>query len=117
MKSIRDQLVERRVPQFLVAYVGISWGIVQFVDFMERYGISPHWTDFTLLGLGLLLPSVVLFTYNHGKPGKDDWTRTEKVAIPLNVVLAISILFLAFQNKELGATTRSITLLDEGGKE
>jgi tetratricopeptide (TPR) repeat protein len=117
MKSIRDQLVERRVPQFLIAYVGISWGIVQFVDFLERYGISPHWTDFTLLGLGLLLPSVILFTFNHGKPGKDDWTRTEKVAIPLNVAIATAILFLAFQNKELGATTRSITMLDEGGKE
>ena len=117
MKSIKDQLVERRVPQFLVAYVGVSWGIVQFVDFMERYGISPHWTDFTLLGLALLLPSVILFTYNHGKPGKDAWTRSEKVGIPLNVVIAIAILFLAFQNKELGATTRSITLLDEGGKE
>ena len=117
MKSIRNQLVERRVPQFLIAYVGVSWGIVQFVDFMERYGISPHWTDFTLLGLALLLPSVILFTYNHGKPGKDDWTRTERVAIPLNGVIAVAILFLAFQNKELGATTRSITMLDEGGTE
>ncbi len=111
------QLIERRVPHFLLAYVGVGWGIVQIFDFLERYGISPHWTDLSLLALALLLPSVLLFTYNHGRPGKDEITRSDKIGIPLNIILAGVVLFMVFNGKNLGATTRSIHLLDESGKE
>jgi hypothetical protein len=107
-----SHLIERRVPHFFLVYLGVGWGIVQFLDFLERYGISPHWTDISLLALALLTPSVLLFTYNHGRPGKDAVTRSELVAIPLNIVVAAVVVFAVFSGKELGATTRSIRLLD-----
>src|SRR5688572_14803802 len=90
MSSFRNEMVERRVPHILAVYAGLSWGFVQFVDFVERYGISPHWTDFALIALLLLLPSVVL---------------------------AGVALFLLFQGKAMGMVTRQITLLDESGKQ
>src|SRR5687768_4908605 len=102
MSNFRSEMVERRVPHILAVYAGLSWGFVQFIDFIERYGISPHWTDLALIALLLLLPSVVLFAYNHGRPGKDEWTAVEKVGIPLNVVLAGVVLFLLFQGKAMG---------------
>ncbi|MGH7555891.1 MAG: hypothetical protein ACREMQ_23050, partial [Longimicrobiales bacterium] len=77
------RLIERRVPHVLAIYLGVSWGVVQFVNFLEgRYDLSPHWTDISLVAIALMIPSVLLFTYNHGKPGRDDWTRAEKLGIP-----------------------------------
>ncbi len=71
--------MDRRVPQWLAMYVGAGFGVVQFVDFIQtRYGLSPHWTDVTLLTFALLIPSVLLFTYFHGKPGKDELVRAER---------------------------------------
>jgi tetratricopeptide (TPR) repeat protein len=114
--KLRD-LIERRVPQYLGVYLGAAFGIVQFIAFMEeRYAISPHWTNLALLLFALLIPSVVLFTYNHGKPGKDEWARSEKLGIPANLVLAVGILFAVFGTKDLGAMTMSVTTKDETGK-
>ncbi len=115
--AIAKGLMERRVPHFLAVYLGAGWGFVQFLDFLEgRYSLSPHLTDVALLALGLLIPSVVLFTYNHGKPGKDAWTRSDKVGIPLNVLIAVSVLFAVFHEKDLGAVVTSVTTQDESGQ-
>jgi tetratricopeptide (TPR) repeat protein len=116
MPVARD-LLERRVPQVLAIYAGAGWGIVQFISFIEdRYGLSPHWTDITLLGLALLLPGVILFTYTHGRPGRDAWTRAEKIGIPLNVLGALLVLTAVFASKDLGAVTAAVQLKDESGQ-
>lgn len=118
MAILMKDLTERRVPHFLLLYVGVSWGLVQFVDFLrDRYLLSPHLTDLSLLAPALLLPSVVLFSYNHGRPGKDDLTFTEKIGIPANVVVALAILFMAFFGKDLGAATTTVFVEDEDGNE
>ena len=80
MSSMIKDLMERRVPQFLALYLGISWGLVQFTDFMvEEFLLSPHWTRLILLVVVLLLPSVLLVTYLHGRKGRDRWGRAEKI--------------------------------------
>src|SRR5688500_18066227 len=110
------KLLERRIPQYVALYLGVAWGAVQFVNFLEvRYGLSRHLTEIALLGFALLLPSVVLFTYYHGRPGADELVRTEKVAIPLNVIAAVVILFLVFGNKDLGAVVTEVPVRDEAG--
>ena len=112
-----NDLLERRVPQWTAVYIGAGWGLVQFIAFIEqRYLISPHWTDLALLSLGLLLPSVVLYTYNHGRPGHDRMQRSEKVGIPLNLGLAALVLWLVFGNKDLGAMTTEVTVTGENGE-
>jgi tetratricopeptide (TPR) repeat protein len=115
--AVSPNLVQRRVPQFLAIYLGVAWGVVEFVSFIEeRYALSPHLTDFALLALALLIPSVVLLTYNHGRPGRDEWVRSEKVGVPLNLAGAAVVLFLVFGSKELGAATESVTVQDETGQ-
>ena len=115
--SIRRAILDRRVPQFFALYLGVSWGLVQFVNFLEdRYDLSPHLTDITLLAAGLLIPTILLVTYYHGRPGKDEWSRVEKIGIPLNLLVALVVLFAVFRDKELGATLRSVTTKDEAGQ-
>lgn len=115
MPSMRD-LLERRVPQYLAVYLGAGWGLIEFVSFLEeRYSISPAWTDLSLLLWVLLIPSVVIYTYNHGRPGRDAWARSELIAIPLNLVLAVFVLGSAFTTRDLSATMRRVTLTDETG--
>lgn len=111
-----QDLVDRRVPQLLAIYLGASWAVVEFLSFLEeRYLLSPHLTDATLLGLGLLIPSVLVVTWNHGRKGPDRWQRTEKVGIPVNVLGAGAVLFLVFSGKPLGAVTTTVVLEDEEG--
>ncbi|MGH7468248.1 MAG: tetratricopeptide repeat protein [Longimicrobiales bacterium] len=115
--SFSRELVTRRVPQFLALYLGVAWGVVQFINFLEdRYALSPHLTDFALLGLALLIPSVVLFTYNHGKPGRDEWTRSDKLGLSVNIIIAVAVLLLVFRNKDLGAVVSSVTTKNETGQ-
>lgn len=112
MSSRFSSLFERRVPHYLVMYVGIGWGLVQFISFFERFGISPGWANMALLATLLFMPSVLMFTFNHGRPGKDRWTGLERVAIPLNLVLAILI---AGAGRDLGATVTTVEVTDENG--
>ena len=116
MQSRLSDLFDRRVPQWTAVYLGAGWGMVQFIAFIEeRYLISPHWTDLCLLTLGLLLPSVVLYTYNHGRPGADRIQRSERVGIPANLALAAVVLWMVFGGKDLGAMTTEVTVTDADG--
>lgn len=111
-----SSLFARRVPQYLVVYLAACWGVVQFVDFLvERYLLSPYLTDLCLLGAGLLLPSVVLLTFNHGGRGPDRIRKSELIVVPTNLVLAAGVLVLLFSSRDLGAQTRMVTVTDEEG--
>jgi len=111
-----SELLRRRVPQIVGLYVIVSWGFVQFVDWaVEQYVLSPHITNFVVALLLLILPSAVLLAWRYGAPGDDRWTRTESIAIPLNLVLAAAILYLGFHGRPLGAATSTVLVEDEAG--
>ncbi|MEJ2677850.1 MAG: tetratricopeptide repeat protein [Gemmatimonadota bacterium] len=109
-------LLERRIPQYLAAYLGVSWGIIEFFAFLEdRFLLSPYLTDLVMTTLALLLPSVALVIYFHGRAGPDRWHRVEKVTIPANLALAGVVLFITFGSKDLGAVTTTVQVKDEQG--
>lgn len=113
---IRD-LLDRRVPQYVAVYLGASWAVVEFFAFLEdRFLLSPDLTNLVLALLVLLLPSVVVFTYNHGRPGADRWVRSEKIFIPANLAIAAIVLFAGFSGRELGAVTTTVSTRDEEGR-
>ena len=38
-----QNLLDRRVPQILGLYLGASWGVIQFVEWLtERYGLAKN---------------------------------------------------------------------------
>jgi hypothetical protein len=112
-----QDLVRRRVPYILAAYVGGSWGFLQVTDYLVGiFLLSPHWNRVALMLVVLLLPSVLMVAYFHGSPGKDRWQVIEKIGIPVNVAAALIVLFLAFGDTDLGASTASVTVENEDGE-
>lgn len=109
--GITQDLLERRVPQYLAAYLAGSWILVEFFAFLEeRFLLSPYLTNLVLLLLVLMLPSVAMFTYFHGRRGPDRWRRAEKVFIPLNVLVTVGVLVVLFAGRDLGAMTTTVTV-------
>ena len=110
-------LVQRRVPQILGLYFAAGWAVLEVTDYIvNRYVLSPHLTDFALMTWALMLPTVIMLAYFHGRPGKDEWTMAEKIGIPVNVLLAGVVLVTTFSGRELGAATAEVTVEDETGQ-
>ena len=110
------ELFRRRVPQIVGLYMVGSWGFVEATDWaVEQYVLSPHITNFVVALLLLLLPSVMLLAWRYGAPGDDHWTRTESIAIPLNLVVAAAVLYVGFHGEYLGAATTTVLVENEAG--
>lgn len=111
------ELLRRRVPQFLGLYLGASWGVVQFVDWLaKRYLLPNALTDGFLLALASLAPAMFLLAWGHGAPGRDPWGRTERIGVPANVVLTLVLLGTFLYGRDLGATAQRVTVTDEDGQ-
>ncbi len=115
--SIGRELLRRRVPQILGVYFAVGWGVLEFTDWLvNRYLLSPHLLDFSLVAWATMIPTVLLLAWFHGARGSDEWTRAEKYGIPANLVAAAIVLFATFGGKDLGAATASVTLETETGE-
>jgi tetratricopeptide (TPR) repeat protein len=111
-------LLHRRVPQILGLYLGASWIAIEFSNMIaERYALSQTLVDFLLVLLASFVPTVLMLAWFHGAPGRDEWTRVEKIGIPLNVLLSILLLTMLFRGQELGATTTTVTVTNEDGQQ
>ncbi|MEL6822394.1 MAG: tetratricopeptide repeat protein, partial [Calditrichota bacterium] len=116
-RSFYKNLLARRVPQILGSYLIGGWAIVQFVDWnVKRYVLSPYLTDLALVIVLSLIPTVTIIAWFHGMPGRNAWTRVEKVGIPLNLLATMLLLMVVFQNKDLGAASKNITIENEDGQ-
>lgn len=120
-------LIERRVPHIVAIYAGVSWAVVEFTDFaVDEFLLSPYWTRLILATLLLMLPTVVMLAWFHGKPGKDrdSLARTERIGIPANVVLCAIALWVLFgggdpdsatAGEDPDSTTTQVTVETEQG--
>lgn len=118
MAGFTTELFRRRIPQILGAYLIGSWAVLEFADWaVNRYVLSPYLVDFAFALLALMAPSVLLLAWFHGAPGPDNWTRLEKIGIPLNLAVAGIVLFGVFQGRDLGAATTTVVVADEEGNE
>ncbi len=118
MADFGRELLRRRVPQIVGAYLAGGWVLLEFTDWtVNRYVLSSHVTDFVVASWLLLLPAVAILAWNHGSPGRDEWTRGETIGITLNLLLAGMILFAVFRGQDLGAATTSVVVQDDEGNE
>lgn len=116
--NLTKGLLERRVPHVLVIYAGGCWGLVEFVAFLvDEFLLSPHWPRVAMAALLLLLPSVAMLAWFHGRPGRDDVPLAEKIGIPVNLGLAAAILVFFFGRADLGAATTTVLVETEDGEE
>jgi tetratricopeptide (TPR) repeat protein len=63
----------------------------------------------------VMLPAVLLVAYNHGAPGRDRWTKVEKVFVPANAVLAAVLLWSLTPLMNVEAATETLIIEDETG--
>ena len=116
MKNLIGRLLERRIPQYVLVYIGVAWGSMEFTKLIvDVFLFSPHWTKVVILATFMLWPSYLLVVYRHGRPGADSWDLADKVAVPANVLVVGAALFFMFRGEDLGAATTSITVADETG--
>ncbi|MFC1747127.1 hypothetical protein ACFLZR_02210, partial [Candidatus Neomarinimicrobiota bacterium] len=114
--NIFREIKERRVFQYVGLYLGAAWIALEFLGFLsDRYDLSPYILDLVLLSLGAMLPSVMVFAYTHGKPGRDQWTRADKIVIPLNSLITLFLAFYFIAGRDLSAITRTVSAEDETG--
>ena len=93
-KSFIKTLLERRIPQILGSYFVAGTSLILFIEYLiDKYQFPSHYATLALFALIGILPSVIILSYFHGAPGKDEWTKVEKVGIPINVLFIAGILF------------------------
>ena len=114
--NLARDLIRRRIHLAVAGYAVVSWGLLQFGDYLvDSFLLSPHWNRMALAVALLLVPSVLLLAHHHGSSGKDRLSMVEKIGIPVNLALAVGVLFILFGRTDLGAATTSITVEDEEG--
>ena len=86
MKFITE-ILKRRIPQILGSYLFAGSSLILFIDWLvARYAFSEYYVTLVLFGIVSILPSVVILAYFHGAPGKDEWTKIEKIGLPINII-------------------------------
>lgn len=116
--SFFTELRRRRIPQALSLYLGASWAILQFVDWIvQRYFLAPAWTDATLLAVASLLPAILMLAWEHGASGRQAWGRAGRLGLPANLVLTTVLLAAFLHGRDLSAAAKTVTVNDEDGQE
>ena len=94
-ESFIKKLLDRRVPQILGSYLVAATSLVLFVEYLvDKYQFPNHYPMLALFAIIGILPTVIILAYSHGAPGKDAWTKIEKIGIPINIVfITICLLF------------------------
>ncbi len=115
-RSIFEDLTHRRVPQIVGMYVAASWLVIELGDWVtERFNFPPDVTSFVFIAMVVMLPAVILLAYNHGAPGKDQWTASERTFIPLNALVAAGVLYFISPSLVVEAATETVQIPDETG--
>ena len=114
--SVLHKLMHRRVPQIVGMYIAASWLVIELGDWItERSALPASLTSYVFVAMLVMLPAVMLFAWNHGAPGPDRWTRTERVVIPLNAAIAAGLLYFAGPSLLVEAATETVQVTDETG--
>ncbi|MDP6571069.1 MAG: hypothetical protein QGF57_07515, partial [Candidatus Marinimicrobia bacterium] len=93
-KSFIKVLLDRRIPQILGSYLVAGTSLILFIEYLvDKYQFPSQYPTLALFALVGILPSVIILSYFHGAPGKDEWTKVEQIGIPVNVLFIAVILF------------------------
>ena len=116
-ESLFQNLVRRRVPQITGMYIAAMWLVIELGDWVtDRFGLPGNLTSFVFIVMLVMLPAVLLVAYNHGAPGRDRWTRAEKIFVPINVIVAAVVLWAVTPQINAEAATEMMMIEDETGE-
>ena len=90
-----NEILRRRIPHILGSYIIAGSSLILFIYWLvSRYNFPEHYVTLIMFGILSIIPSVLILAYFHGAPGKDEWTRLEKIGIPVNVIFIAFILLI-----------------------
>ncbi|MEM6638569.1 MAG: tetratricopeptide repeat protein [Pseudomonadota bacterium] len=123
--SAFSQLAARRVPQIMGLYVAGTWMAIEIGDWLiEKFALPERLTAFIFVAMAAMLPAVALVAWNHGAPGRDRWTRAEKVWLPINAVIALVLIAVIARSPTTPPpvaapepATQMMTVVDESGEQ
>ena len=97
-KSFIKELLHRRIPQIIGSYFIASTSMILFLDWLKvNYAFPKEYITLALFGAVSILPSVIILAYFHGAPGKDEWTKIEKIGVPINIIFIFSLLVIGYK--------------------
>jgi TolB-like protein len=86
-----NDLIERRIFRFVVAYVAGSWAILQVVDQFVNNGLLPGFMYRAALALVLCgLPGALIVSWFHGAKGRQEVPRIERWLLAGVALFAVS---------------------------
>ena len=92
--DILNEILKRRIPQIFGSYIIAGSSLVLFIDWLvTRYQLPEYYVTLALFGIISIIPSVFILAYFHGAPGKDQWTKVEKIGVPINLLFIVTIFF------------------------
>ena len=98
MKLIKE-LIHRRIPHIIGSYLIAGTSLILFVDWLvNRYTLPEYYTSLCLFGVIAIIPSVVILAYFHGAPGRDEWTKIEKIGVPVNIIFILLVLLIGHRS-------------------
>ncbi|MEO0345445.1 MAG: tetratricopeptide repeat protein [Pseudomonadota bacterium] len=104
------ELMYRRVPQYLGLYIAGVWLGIEMGDWLSEQFVMPErLTTYIFVFMAVMLPTVALFAWTHGAPGKDQASKAQMIFVPFNIVLAAFGVFLV---PETAPSTEAATLAD-----
>ncbi|MEZ4994318.1 MAG: tetratricopeptide repeat protein [Saprospiraceae bacterium] len=116
--SLLQELWDRRFFQYVGTYLGLSFGLLQFMDFLvNRYQLNSSLVDKLFIFLLAMLPAVIVIAYNHGRPGRDRWRSFEKILLPGSLVIGLMLAVLLFNDSAAQAATEKISISTIDGKQ
>jgi len=114
--SLFESMMHRRVPQIVGMYIAATWLVIELGDWVtERFNLPSTLTSYVFVTMLVMLPAVVVFSYNHGAPGKDKWTTSERVVVLSNALLALVALYILSPLLVVEAATETVEISDETG--
>ncbi len=92
MRDFLEQLKQRKIWRTLVAYPGVSFALLQAIEFLiNNYGLDERYLTATFIACGAFLPAALLWNWRHGETGKQAFRKSEIGAYGLFSVIAIGL--------------------------
>ncbi|MEM9171999.1 MAG: tetratricopeptide repeat protein [Pseudomonadota bacterium] len=91
-RSFSGELIHRRVPQFLGAYVAGVWLSIEFGGWLNEQLSLPQSTSWLIfLFMVSMVPAVALLAWRYGAPGKDEAKPYDRPIYIVNLLVAIAL--------------------------
>src|SRR5210317_1122506 len=92
MKNILQELKDRKIWRTLVAYPGVSFVLLQAVEFfINNYQLDARYLSAAFIACAAFLPVALIWNWFHGESGRQPFRKIEIGAYVLFTFVSISL--------------------------